>query len=207
MPPPAGAHRLPSATSRSFPLLQTRKQAHWGLTGIVTSSRRIIYVWLHFPSWRHPVLAPSSPKPVWLMLRSIFYWWSARVCINQKTASKCWPDLCCGISRIIACADRVKPLSSGLFYVNIYGVVSPLASSCTYDDMEGHNGQMCYKATLKKAEINTRRFASGSFFPRVHTKLLSLVTSPFLLLPTLHTHTLCSFCSILRVNSGSLTIM
>lgn len=54
---------------------------------------------------------------------------------------------------------------------------------------KGTTGQMCYKATTKKAEINTRGFASGSFFPRVHTKLFSLGTSPFLLLPTLaHTH-------------------
>lgn len=141
-------------------------------------------------SWRHPVLALSSPKPVWLMLSSIFYWWSAHVCINQNTASKMltwfmlrhFKDncLCRPSQAIVIC----------LSYVNIYGVVSPLASSCMYCGMERAQRDRCAtRLPHKKAEINTRGFASGSFFPRVHTKLFSLGTSPFLLLPTLaHTH-------------------
>lgn len=142
-------------------------------------------------SWRHPVLALSSPKPVWLMLSSIFYWWSAHVCINQNTASKmltwfmlrhfkdnclCWPS-----QAIVIC----------LSYVNIYGVVSPLASSCMYCGMERAQRDRCAtRLPQKKQKLIQEALPAVPFFQGCIPNYFLWVHLPFFFSLLLHTHTL-----------------
>lgn len=161
----------------------------------------------------HILLAPSSPKSVWWMLHSIFYWGSTPY--QPKNGIKMLARFILQHFRIIACAisSHCHLLALYQYFQHCFSFSFP---RIYYDTAIGKDkmGKMycrSYSTQIslkKKAEMNTQGVANGSSHPSLSTKLWFLGTSS-LFLSTLqrHTHFLSSFHSILRVNSCFLTIM